>query len=189
MLVSLGHESSALGVAASTVTLWTCCVIDGVDAALAPAIERLGLRVLVTETVMTDDESRRRLAAETLAAAAAMSERRIVAIIPVGWLDGAKSRLGGALDAEERRDLVTRMLARTVAAAIATPGLAETVVISPDREALDVASAAGARTMRQRTQGLNAGLVEARDDAVAGGASAVLILPIDLPLVTPARAR
>lgn len=115
-----------------------------------------------------------------------MSQRRIVAIIPVGWLDGAKSRLGGALDAEERRDLVIRMLARTVAAAIATPELADTVVISPDREALDVASAAGARTMRQRTQGLNAGLVEARDDAVAGGASAVLILPIDLPLVTPA---
>jgi 2-phospho-L-lactate guanylyltransferase len=115
-----------------------------------------------------------------------VSERRIVAIIPVGWLDGAKSRLGGALDAEERRDLVIRMLGRTVAAAIATPDLADTVVISPDREALDVASAAGARTMRQRTQGLNAGLVEARDDAVAGGASAVLILPIDLPLVSPA---
>lgn len=114
-----------------------------------------------------------------------MSATRIVALIPVGWLDGAKSRLGGALDAEERRDLVTRMLARTVAAAIEAPEVSETVVISPDREALDAAAAAGARTMRQRTQGLNAGLDEARADAIAGGATAILVLPIDLPLVSP----
>ena len=40
--------------------------------------------------------------------------------------------------------------------------------------------------MRQRGQGLNAGIREARDDAIAGGADAVMILPIDLPLVSPA---
>ena len=35
--------------------------------------------------------------------------------------------------------------------------------------------------MRQRSRGLNDGLREARDDAIAGGADGVLILPIDLP--------
>jgi 2-phospho-L-lactate guanylyltransferase len=110
---------------------------------------------------------------------------RIVAIVPVGVLDNAKSRLGGTLDAEERRDLVDTMLGRTVRAALATPALAETLVISPDREALEQAASLGARTMRQKGQGLNAGLREARDDAVAGGADAIVILPIDLPLVSP----
>ena len=70
MLVSLGHESSALGVARLYAGLVDALVIDTVDAALAPAIEALGIAAPVTDTIMADDESRRRLAAETLAAAA-----------------------------------------------------------------------------------------------------------------------
>ena len=113
-----------------------------------------------------------------------MSDGRLVAIVPVGTLEGAKSRLGAVLDAEERRDLVARMLLRTVAAALAVPRIAETIVISPDSEARAIAAGAGARTMRQRTQGLNQALRGARDDAMAGGATALLVLPIDLPLVS-----
>ena len=110
---------------------------------------------------------------------------RVVAIVPVGTLEGAKSRLGETLDAEERRELVDRMLERTVRAALATPGIAETVVVSPDREALAAAAGLGARTLLQRSQGLNRGLREARDDALAGGADAIAIVPIDLPLISP----
>lgn len=115
-----------------------------------------------------------------------MTGRHIVAIVPVGPLDAAKSRLGGALDAEERHDLVTRLLHRTLAASLATPDVAETIVVSPDRDALAAAAAAGARTLLQRTEGLNAGIVEARSDAQAAGADGVLILPIDLPLISSA---
>lgn len=110
---------------------------------------------------------------------------RIVVIVPVGTLDGAKSRLGETLDAEERRDLVTRMVRRTVEAAVSTPGVSETIVVTPDDEVRELARAAGARPLRQRSQGLNRGLREAREEAVAGGADAVLVLPIDLPLVSP----
>jgi 2-phospho-L-lactate guanylyltransferase len=110
---------------------------------------------------------------------------RIVAIVPIGSLENAKSRLGETLDAEERRDLVETMIARTIEATNATPGIAETLVVSPDREVIERASSLGARTIRQRGQGLNAGLREARDDAIAGGADAIAILPIDLPLVSP----
>ena len=112
-------------------------------------------------------------------------EQRIVAIVPIGALENAKSRLGGTLDAEERRDLVDTMVYRTIRATLATPELAETLVVSPDREAIDQAAFLGARTIRQRGQGLNAGLREARDDAIAGGADAIVILPIDLPLISP----
>ena len=110
---------------------------------------------------------------------------RIVAIVPIGALEGAKSRLGGTLDAEERRDLVDRMVNRTVRAALGTDGIAETLVVSPDREALAAAAELGARTLLQRSQGLNRGLGEARDDAIAGGANAIVVVPIDLPLVSP----
>lgn len=111
--------------------------------------------------------------------------RRVVVIVPVGTLEGAKSRLGESLDAEERRDLVTRMVRRTVEAAVHTPGVAETIVVTPDDEVRELALAAGARPLRQRSQGLNRGLREAREEAVAGGADAVLVLPIDLPMVSP----
>jgi 2-phospho-L-lactate/phosphoenolpyruvate guanylyltransferase len=112
--------------------------------------------------------------------------QRIVAIVPVGALEGAKSRLGGTLDAEERRELTIDMLDRTVRAALDAEAIGETLVVSPDREILSRAAAAGARTLLQRSQGLNRGLREARDDAIAGGADAIAILPIDLPLVSAA---
>jgi LPPG:FO 2-phospho-L-lactate transferase len=69
MLASLGHESSALGVARLYAGFVDVFVLDTVDVALAPAVEALGLRTLVTDTIMTDDASRARLAGEMLAAA------------------------------------------------------------------------------------------------------------------------
>jgi LPPG:FO 2-phospho-L-lactate transferase len=66
MLASLGHESSALGVARIYADLATDFVLDNVDADLAPAIDDLGLRTHVTDTIMTDDAARARLAAECL---------------------------------------------------------------------------------------------------------------------------
>jgi 2-phospho-L-lactate guanylyltransferase len=107
------------------------------------------------------------------------------AVIPIGTLDGAKSRLGAVLDAEERRDLVTRLAEATIRAALATPGIAETIVITPDDEVRGLARAAGARPIRQRSTGLNAALREARDEVIAAGGSALLVVPIDLPRISP----
>jgi 2-phospho-L-lactate guanylyltransferase len=111
---------------------------------------------------------------------------RIVAVVPVGALEGAKSRLGGTLDAEERRELTIDMLDRTVRATLDTTAIDETLVVSPDHEVLTRAASAGARTLLQRSQGLNRGLREARDDAIAGGADAIVVVPIDMPLVSSA---
>lgn len=123
-------------------------------------------------------------ATDTSATATIAAPSRIAAIIPVGTIEGAKSRLGETLDAEERQDLAERLLARTVAAALAVERLADVLVISPDREVLQRAAEQGARTLRQRTRGLNAGLSEARADVSAGGADAILVLPIDLAFVS-----
>ncbi len=106
------------------------------------------------------------------------------AIIPVGALDGAKSRLGAVLDAEERLDLTLRLARATIAAAVAAERVDEVIVITPDDTVRSLAAELGARAIRQRDSGLNQGLAAARDEALAAGATAILILPIDLPDVT-----
>jgi len=111
---------------------------------------------------------------------------RIVALVPVRGLEGAKARLGEALDAEERRALVERLLARTVAAAAATEALVAVVVVSADPEVLALASTLGARGVAQERGGLNEGLAAGRAWASAAGADGVLVLPADLPAVTAA---
>jgi 2-phospho-L-lactate guanylyltransferase len=110
---------------------------------------------------------------------------RIVAVIPVGELERAKSRLGEVLDAEERRDLVIALLQRTLAATGGTPRIAETLVVTPDDEVASIARVAGARVIRQTDRGLNHGLDDARRAAVDDGATALLVLPADLPGVSP----
>lgn len=111
--------------------------------------------------------------------------RPTIAIIPVGMLEGAKSRLGAALDAEERHELAAALARRTIAAAVAAQTVDEVLVITPDDEVRALAMALGARPILQRTSGLNDGLREARAEAVAAEAGAILILPSDLPHITP----
>jgi 2-phospho-L-lactate guanylyltransferase len=109
----------------------------------------------------------------------------VVAIIPIGTLDGAKSRLGQVLDAEERLELTMLLARRTIAAVVATSGIANTIVVTPDDAIRGLADELGARPLRQRDRGLNHGITAARDEAIAAGADAILILPIDLPDITP----
>ena len=111
---------------------------------------------------------------------------RIIALVPVRGLEGAKSRLGEALDAEERRALVEHLLVRTVTAASATPTIVEVIAISPDPDVLALARTLGARGIVQAGAGLNEALDIGRAAAVAAGADAVLVVPGDLPAVTAA---
>jgi LPPG:FO 2-phospho-L-lactate transferase len=69
MLASLGHEPTALGVARGYAGLIDVFVLDTVDATLAPGVEALGIQPMVTDTIMTDDDSRARLASAVLATA------------------------------------------------------------------------------------------------------------------------
>ncbi|MFC8922640.1 2-phospho-L-lactate transferase [Cellulosimicrobium sp. NPDC057127] len=69
MLATLGHEVSALGVARLYAGLVDLMVVDERDAHLADDVAGLGMRVLVTDTVMGGADGRERLAREILAAA------------------------------------------------------------------------------------------------------------------------
>jgi len=68
MCRELGEEPSALAVARRYADFIDAFVLDARDAALAPAVEALGLRVVVADTMMFDPESRRRVARAALEA-------------------------------------------------------------------------------------------------------------------------
>ena len=66
MLTSLGYESSARGVAAQYAGHIDGFVLDDLDASLEPAIAALGVRTLVTDTIMGDLAGRARVARAVL---------------------------------------------------------------------------------------------------------------------------
>ena len=69
MLVALGHEPSAAGVARLYADFLDVLVLDEEDAELSGAVEALGVRPVVADTIMRDDASRAALAGAVLAAA------------------------------------------------------------------------------------------------------------------------
>ena len=111
---------------------------------------------------------------------------RAAALIPVRALEGAKSRLGEALDAEERRGLVERLLRATVAAAAAVPAVAAVGVISGDPAVLALAEELGATPLLEPPgeRGLNDALGAGARWAVEQGADAILAVPGDLPAIS-----
>jgi len=119
-------------------------------------------------------------------APAAADLGHLVAVVPVRGLERAKTRLGEALDPEERRALVEGLLRRTIRAAIMTPGIRAVAVVSPDPEALAVAADSGAVTLPQGGGGLNEGLADGRAWAREMGATALVVVPADLPAIGPA---
>ena len=107
------------------------------------------------------------------------------AIVPIRGLETAKTRLGGDLDPEERRSLVTEMLRRTLVATRDAASIAGTVVVTMDAAAAAMATRHRAIGLLERVPGgLNAAIEAARSVAIARGASAVLVLPADLPAVS-----
>jgi len=68
MLASLGQEPTAVGVARGYDGLIDVFVLDTVDAALVGDVSAIGIRAIVADTIMTDDDSRARLAGVVLAA-------------------------------------------------------------------------------------------------------------------------
>lgn len=66
MMLELGQDVSAVGIAAHYRKLIDGLVVDEVDAALVPAVEAMGLRGTAMPTMMRNDDDRVRLARATL---------------------------------------------------------------------------------------------------------------------------
>jgi len=70
MLREMGHEATALGVARLYAEICGIFIVDEIDADLSSDIERLGMRCIVTRTLMKSDDTARALAATALNAVA-----------------------------------------------------------------------------------------------------------------------
>jgi 2-phospho-L-lactate guanylyltransferase len=108
------------------------------------------------------------------------------AIVPVKPLRYGKSRLAEVLTPEERIDLNRRMLAHTLDTLTAIPEIEHVLVVSRDQAALALAREYGARTVQESgAPQLNVALARATIVARNYATQAVLIVPADLPLITP----
>ncbi len=108
------------------------------------------------------------------------------AIVPVKPLQRGKSRLAEVLTQEERLDLNRRLLAHTMDTLTAIPDIEHVLVISRDQAALALAREYGARTVQEHgAPQLNIALTRATIVARTYATRGVLILPADLPLITP----
>ena len=106
----------------------------------------------------------------------------VSAVVPVKDLQGTKSRLAPILNPGARAGLTLYMMGRVVAA-IRSSGVEDVCVVSPDRVVLHEAQRRGATPLAQESRGLNPALEEGRRRALELGASTLLVLPADLPLL------
>ncbi len=106
------------------------------------------------------------------------------AVVPVKPLRRAKSRLARALRADQRTALARALLACTLDVLASVDRIAGTVVVSRDLTVHDLARAKRAIPLAETEAGLNSAIAQARDWVTARGASALLVVPTDLPLLT-----
>ncbi len=111
---------------------------------------------------------------------------RTWAVVPIRGLSTAKTRLGPDLDPAARRQLVEVMLRRTLVATRAAAAIAGTIVVTKDPEVAGLAQSHRAIGLVEHAPDLNAAIVAGRSLAIARGATAVHVLPADLPAVSPA---
>jgi len=108
------------------------------------------------------------------------------AIVPVKPLSRGKSRLAEVLNPDERTALNRRLLAHTIDTLSKISEIEQVLVISRDQAALSMARDHGARTVQENgAPKLNTALTRATVVAKNYATRGVLIIPADLPLLTP----
>jgi 2-phospho-L-lactate guanylyltransferase len=104
-------------------------------------------------------------------------------VLPMRTVSGGKARLGEALDAEEREELVLGMLLHTLDVLGAWPVCRRIHLVSPDPVLSVATSQAGVEVIvhRQQGEGLNEGISLGISAARVEQATSLLVLPGDLP--------
>ena len=107
-------------------------------------------------------------------------------VIPVKPLAESKQRLASVYDATARIALAQALFEQTLQTVLRARGIARVLVVSRDLAVLQRTREVGAVPLMEITSGLNDALEGATHHAVANGAAALLVLPIDLPALTTA---
>jgi 2-phospho-L-lactate/phosphoenolpyruvate guanylyltransferase len=108
------------------------------------------------------------------------------AIIPIKPLRCGKSRLSTVLTNQERENLNHNLLIHSINCLKQVVSIDQILVISHDPVALSYSRGYGVRTIQEnRNTNINYALRKATRAAIAFSASSILIIPADLPLMTP----
>ena len=109
----------------------------------------------------------------------------LFSIIPVKPLADGKTRLQDNLSPKARQILNRRLFDHVLKVTITAIGAERTIVVSQDAVVLEKARACGAAAVQEKAGlGLNGALTLAAGHAIEHGADALLILPVDLPLLS-----
>jgi 2-phospho-L-lactate guanylyltransferase len=113
-----------------------------------------------------------------------INHHSIWAIVPVKPLHDSKRRLAHILSAEERGELIHRFLIQTLMVLNQSGIIDRILVVSGDERVLATAQMVGAVVLEETAVlGLNPAVTTAVQFAADSGATAVLILPADLPFI------
>src|SRR3974377_38897 len=110
----------------------------------------------------------------------------IFAILPVKPLARAKSRLARTLKAPMRAALVRSIFSRTLDVIAQVDRIDGVIVVSRDLTILELARQRSAITLMESDSGLNPAITQAALWAAQHQAQAVIVVPVDLPLITAA---
>ena len=111
---------------------------------------------------------------------------KATAVLPVKRFNAAKQRLATGLDGEQRRALAAAMVADVLEAIGAARTIESTIVVSDDPVARELAADARAEVVADPGEGGHVGAALAGiAHAEAQGATCVVLLPGDCPLLEP----
>ena len=111
----------------------------------------------------------------------------IFALLPVKSPHNAKQRLTGFLSAEQREKLARILYRQTLRALCQAEGIDQVVVVTNDSDVAEHARGSGTLVFEENEQVSHSVSADAAClRAIKLGATTVLLVPIDVPLVTPA---
>jgi len=113
------------------------------------------------------------------------NQKGIWAVIPVKRFDQAKKRLSPLLNADERRQLSRVMLGDVLSAVSQSRHLSGIVVVTCNREAMEMAHAHGAEVLAEdASHGLCEAVASAGQYLKSRGCAGMISIPGDVPLVS-----
>lgn len=107
----------------------------------------------------------------------------IWAVVPVQHLTRAKSRLSAHLSDPERQAIMRRTIAQVISTLVGSAEIERVLVVTPDPEVVRFVEARGAEAVVQHGSGLNKAILMGRAVAIDRGATGLMIVLGDLPLL------
>ena len=106
-------------------------------------------------------------------------------LVPLKALNFAKQRLAKSLAPDERAALFMAMVTDVLAAMAGARRISRVVIVTNDRDAYGPLATGEVELRAERSGGLSQAVEDAARHAGAGGATGIVMVPGDLPLVTP----